>query len=1070
MTKDGGNIVYFTAAGTLIDVSEAAGTYTFTSSGGTAGSDTALAPIAGIVVPASTTLSISSVLASGVAFTGAGTALVIADVGGEDLTAFTGTGVTVFELTTGQNYTLTAAQAAIGRIGAGGTAGVLTDAGTITVDDTLANLGAGVAAALKTAGADSVVATAATGADISAVDVAGIDSIVLGAGQNYTMTAAQAALVDGTAGAQAVTLTTLATGVLAATVESFILGDFTNDVTLGDPAQNVTGPAGNVTTLTIGGNAATGIWALANGADVLVATTGANIAGVNGGAATTAENLTLTGAITMAQAQHEALTIAAGTGTDAVTIATGGAVTGQSGVESYTVSSGGSNTLAVLTGATDINGSASNATTVNVGGNTVSGTWALAHTADEIVATNGANISGVNLGGATTAEKLTLADGITMTQAQHAGLAVTADGGTDSITITNGGAVAAQASIETYNVGGAASNVTVNAATTGLIVNGAAGFATTVTVDGKTVTGTYALANGADVLVAMTGGDISGANTTSVESLTMSLNVTMTAAQYIAFNTGGITAAGATDRIILTGSLNGGQTLNAAVENFTLAAGPHNVVLGASGQSINATALAASSALTLSGDFAAEISLSMGNLLGGTANGGLLVTGGAGANTITTGAGTDIVLASDGADMITGGDGVDTLNGESGNDSFFYGSMAQFLTGGLVVDQIINGGGDTDAVVINADAVVLTALSDLTRMTNVEQIKAQTQSATLHAHSIVISSNALLGGVNTIDLSGDTKSTSTGTIDFTGVTNAMTLKGVGAGVNTITGGSGADALFGGTGNDLFLFGSAAAAAADTVEGGGGTDTVLFRSTAGETLVVDDHFIAGLSYLVTTNSTAVAAGTTSENIDASTHTLGGVKLTGNGGNNILTGSADADTLVGGGGIDTVRGGAGNDTINVSGTTTLVFEATASANGVDALTNVNANSKFKFSDFLVTGVGMQNAVVDATNGGVRLDLTGGDHIGVRYASSTLISANIVTSFTAGIAGQVLVADNGKAVVFSSSSNISHQDAIGSIYYVEDVDATGAQDFIVTLVGTMTGSSTLSISELAASNGFI
>ena len=1050
-------------------MTEAGGTFTFTSSGGSAGTATVTGPVSGIVVPTSTTLSISSALAAGKAFSGAGTALVVASAAGEDLTAFTGTGVTGFQLATGQNYTLTAAQSAIGRIGAGGAAGVLTDAGTITVSDTLAALGGGVANTLKTNGADSVVATAATGADISAITVAGIDSIVLGAGQNYTMTAAQAALVDGTAGAQTVTLTTLATGVLATTIESFVLGDFTNAVTLGTAAQNVTGPAGNVTTLTIGGNTVSGTWAFANGADVLVATTGANIAAVNSGTATTSESLDLTGAITMTQAQHEALAITAGGGADAVTITTGGAVTGQSGVESYTVSAGGSNTLAVLAGATAINGSASNATTVTVGGNTVTGTWALAHTGDGIVATDGADISGVNLGGATTAEDLTLTGAITMTQAQHAGLTVTASGGADHITITNGGAVAAQAGVETYTVAGAASNVTVNASTTGLAVNGAAGFATTVTVGGNTATGTYNLANGADRIVATTGANITGATTASVETLTMTGNVTMTAAQYDVFNAGGVTAAGGSDRIILSAALNGGQTLNAEVENFTLAAGANSVALGANGQSIDATALAAGINLTLSGSFAATVSLAAGNLLAGTATGDVTVTGGTGANTITTGTGADTVNAGDGGDFITGGAGIDILNGENGNDTFVYGSMADFYTG-QVVDQI-DGGANTDAVVINGDAIVLTVLSDLTRMTNVEQIKAQTQSATLHAHSIVISSNALLGGVNTIDLSGDTKSTSTATIDFTGVTAAMTLKGVGAGANTIAGGSGADILVGGTGSDLFLFGSAAAAAADTVIGGGGTDTVLFRSTAGETLVVGDNFSAGLSYLITTNSTAgAAAGTTSENINASTHTLGGVKLTGNGGNNLLTGSDGADTLVGGGGTDTVRGGGGSDTITTfaGGTTTYVFEATASANGVDTLTGVRSGGTFKFSDFLVTGVSMKNAAVDSTNAGVTLDLTGADHIGVRYASSTLTSTNIVTAVT-GAAGEVLVADNGKAVVFSFSGASTGNSANGAVYYVEDVDAGAGQTFIVTLVGTM-GSSTASVGQIVSAGGFL
>ena len=59
------------------------------------------------------------------------------------------------------------------------------------------------------------IASATTPGDISATTVAGIDSIVL-AGGNYTMTAAQAALANGTTGTQVVTLTTQASGTLAA--------------------------------------------------------------------------------------------------------------------------------------------------------------------------------------------------------------------------------------------------------------------------------------------------------------------------------------------------------------------------------------------------------------------------------------------------------------------------------------------------------------------------------------------------------------------------------------------------------------------------------------------------------------------------------------------------------------------------------------------------------------------------------------------------------------------------------------------------------------------------------------
>lgn len=64
----------------------------------------------------------------------------------------------------------------------------------------------------------------------------------------------------------------------------------------------VTGGSANATTVNVGSATVTGTYALANCGDILDATDGANIAGVNAGVATTAERLTLAGAITMTAA------------------------------------------------------------------------------------------------------------------------------------------------------------------------------------------------------------------------------------------------------------------------------------------------------------------------------------------------------------------------------------------------------------------------------------------------------------------------------------------------------------------------------------------------------------------------------------------------------------------------------------------------------------------------------------------------------------------------------------------------------------------------------------------------
>ena len=131
-------------------------------------------------------------------------------------------------------------------------------------------------------------------------------------------------------------------------VESYVLSSGgANNLTV-TGTTGITGNAANATTVSIGGNTVGGTWSLGNASDVIDATSGANISGVNSGSATTAENLTLTGGIIMTQAQHQGITaITAAGGSDFVTVTTGGAITARAAVETYTVSSVASNNVTV---------------------------------------------------------------------------------------------------------------------------------------------------------------------------------------------------------------------------------------------------------------------------------------------------------------------------------------------------------------------------------------------------------------------------------------------------------------------------------------------------------------------------------------------------------------------------------------------------------------------------------------------------------------------------------------------------------------------------------------------------
>ncbi len=110
----------------------------------------------------------------------------------------------------------------------------------------------------------------------------------------------------------------------------------TLNVNAGNAAVNVAGNAND--TVNVGGLTVSGIYNLNGGGDTIVATNGANIAGVNTGLATTAEALSLTGDITMTEAQHDGFGVISGSGTNVVTLTTSNvndAVTGNGSIESY---------------------------------------------------------------------------------------------------------------------------------------------------------------------------------------------------------------------------------------------------------------------------------------------------------------------------------------------------------------------------------------------------------------------------------------------------------------------------------------------------------------------------------------------------------------------------------------------------------------------------------------------------------------------------------------------------------------------------------------------------------------
>lgn len=332
---------------------------------------------------------------------------------------------------------------------------------------------------------------------------------------------------------------------------------------------------------------------------------------------------------------------------------------------------------------------------------------------------------GAGVIGATTIGTVAATDNVTGTAASEnynatvvAAAAATVNGGAgvDSITLTDGGAVAVAATVtnvETLVLNAAGNTVTFGANGFSNIVGGAG--ADTVTLDPTagavlfTAGGSVNLGGGGDTLtlvgaaavnslasttldggagddvISITTGafDLSTANITGFEQLqTGGQAVTLTTGQFSGF-TAGTTGVGAITFTnagsVNIGLLNAGTTYNLS-------------------QFGNTVTVSNTAAQTINGNIGADN-----------------VTGGSAGDTINTGGGNDTVNGGGGADTITGGVGVDVLTGGAGADTFAFGTngsgaavgsldrITDFNTGG---SDVLTFGGNTTVLAADATALV----------------------------------------------------------------------------------------------------------------------------------------------------------------------------------------------------------------------------------------------------------------------------------------------------------------------------------------------------------------------------
>lgn len=463
--------------------------------------------------------------------------------------------------------------------------------------------------------------------------------------------------------------------------------------------------------------------------------------------------------------------------------------------------------------------------------------------------------------------------------------------------------------------------------------------------------------------------------------------------------------------------------------------------------------------------------------------------------TINGAGGNETITGTSIADTIIGGAGVDTLDGgPNGNDTFVYATMADFVTGHAVVDSITGGNGSADKIQVN-DAIQLTTADNLaTRLATVEKLVAESQNTVARSHSIVLNTDTKLSSITTIDLSGDSNGASTGKIDLTGVTTAMTLKGVAAGNNTLTGGvgndsitggsvvdtlnggNGNDTINGGTGNDIITGG----AGVDSLVGGGGEDTFVFNTNdvapgetllgghsndaVGDTVRVDSSTdFSSLStvalltnghienVLITSGTTATFTGTQLTDQAIS------VNATGDGAATLAINVAAAGTVNFSGLTFTTKNGkdafdSGTDVINItasSGATSIVGTSIrdniTGGSGNDTITGGGG------ADSLVGGAGNDvltgNTGVDTFNVTADTDTIAdlalnGDAEIVTNALGATVIATLAGNWTAPAATQNNAASNAGFTVNASGSNtVDLTAAAGTSGYTVVSTGTGA-----------------------------
>ncbi|WP_226893727.1 DUF4347 domain-containing protein [Nisaea sediminum] len=864
-----------------------------------------------------------------------------------------------------------------------------------------------------TGGSDTLVAD--TGDDFTGAALSNFEVLSIADGATIKMTATQhAGFTSASAtGTQTINISGNGAVTTKANIENYSIGDDTN---LDDRGVNINHAAVNITT-----TSANDInrYTLNNNLNY----TGTITDGGLGGQLTMNEYSSITQAtlnnivkvtvgsgpeVLMTAAQHNAFGTIDGVAGSNIKLDSGNiAVTGDADITGYLVGTSYTGTFTLGAATQNYTGGTGN-DTLNAGSLTATGTLNGGDgTGDVLQLSSGANISGATVSGF---ENLTLSGGasVTMKETQHDAFSSVTAPGADIITIsdaTNGFQTAA--AVEKYILGVANATTITGGAQE---ITGSTGN-DTFTFQGLTYTGTLSGGAGTDVIQMTTGSNISGANISGVENLTLAGNasVTMTVSQLNTF-AGGTINAGGTETVTLSGD--GNVSTVSAIENYVVGdstGSSRTVTITNAGHSVSATS--DSDAVTFD---AGGLTLT-GTLTGeGTVNDILSISNGANISGATISAIEDLTLANNGSATMT----VAQLNGFTGTIT---------------------------AAGTNTITLTTTGTISNSNLANIEAIAT----ASGGSETITLAASTASGKTLTATDTGNDKFVVTGSAGaqtVTGSAGADTIDG-GAGADTLGGGAGVDSLTGGADTDQFT-GSASDLNGDTITDLAAGETILLTGVTG--LSTANVRFNGSTLEIDTDATTFAAPEVTINTSTDlSSTLIASTVGDSGGNTLITlGSSSVSVTSTAAGFNTTTGtnttpasalGSTSDTLTIAsathttgstadggtGTDTLVLSADGTdltqlttLTGFETLTlgnNVGATMSESQHDAFTTingGTGTETITLSSANGDGNVT---GD------ADIETYNLNGAFTFTLGAAGQNVTGDAASSQTVKSSASI-------------------------------------------------